>query len=281
LKTLIDILNLSAEHLRKKDVDEPRLSAELIISHSLGIKRLDIYLQFDRVLNEDQLVKIREMLSRRSAHEPLQYIFGETEFYGLRFKTVSGVLIPRPDTEILVGKITENIGDKKINILEIGTGSGCIAVSVAHSCGNAKIKATDISETALKSALENAEKNNVIENIEFIKHDIFTDKINRKFDLIVSNPPYIRKEIISTLNRQVREYEPINALSDNNDGLTFYRRINELLPEILNKRGLLFLEIGYDQKEEVTRIYEKSLENISITRDLGGNPRVFSGTFIG
>ncbi|HXK48982.1 MAG TPA: peptide chain release factor N(5)-glutamine methyltransferase [Clostridiales bacterium] len=281
MKTLIDILNLSAEHLRKKDVDEPRLSAELIISHSLGIKRLDIYLQFDRVLNEDQLVKIREMLSRRSAHEPLQYIFGETEFYGLRFKTVSGVLIPRPDTEILVGKITENIGDKKINILEIGTGSGCIAVSVAHSCGNAKIKATDISETALKSALENAEKNNVIENIEFIKHDIFTDKINRKFDLIVSNPPYIRKEIISTLNRQVREYEPINALSDNNDGLTFYRRINELLPEILNKRGLLFLEIGYDQKEEVTRIYEKSLENISITRDLGGNPRVFSGTFIG
>lgn len=281
MKTLIDILNLSAEHLRKKDVDEPRLSAELIISHSLGIKRLDIYLQFDRVLNEDQLVKIREMLSRRSAHEPLQYIFGETEFYGLRFKTGPGVLIPRPDTEILVGKIIENIGDKKINILEIGTGSGCIAVSVAHSCGNAKITATDISETALKSAIENAEKNNVIENIEFIKNDIFTDKINRKFDLIVSNPPYIRKEIISTLSRQVKEYEPINALSDNNDGLTFYRRINELLPEILHKRGLLFLEIGYDQKEEVTRIYEKSLENISITRDLGGNPRVFSGTFIG
>jgi len=281
LKTLIDILNLTAEHLRKKDIDEPRLSAELIISHSLGINRLDIYLQFDRELNEDQLAKIREMLSRRSAHEPLQYIFGETEFYGLKFKTASGVLIPRPDTEILVGKTAENIGDKNISILEIGTGSGCIAVSIAHKCRNVKIMATDISETALKTALLNAENNNVSKNIEFIKHDILIDKFNRKFDLIVSNPPYIRKDIIGTLSRQVREYEPLNALSDNNDGLTFYRRINELLPEILNPQGCLFLEIGYDQTDEVTRIYKKSLENISITRDLGGNPRVISGIFTG
>jgi len=281
LKTLIDILNLTAEHLIKKGVEEPRLSAELIISHSLGIKRLDIYLQFDRELNEDQLAKIREMLSRRSAHEPLQYIFGETEFYGLKFKISSGVLIPRSDTEILVGKVVENIGDKSCNLLEIGTGSGCIAVSVAHNCRNVKITATDISESAIKTALVNAENNNVSKNIKFIKHDILNDKLNRKFDFVVSNPPYIRKDIMETLSRQVREYEPINALSDNNDGLTFYRRINELLPDILIPGGYLLLEIGFDQSKEVTEIFRKSLENISITRDLSGNPRVFSGTFIG
>ena len=276
----MEILNLSEDYLEKKEIDEPRLSAELIISHVLGIKRLDIYLQFDRNLDENELNDIRKMLSKRSKHEPLQYIFGETEFYGLKFKISSGVLIPRPDTEILVGRIAENIGDKSCNLLEIGTGSGCIAVSVAHNCRNVKITATDISEAALKTALVNAENNRVSKNIEFIKHDILNDNLNRKFDVIVSNPPYVRKNIVGTLSKQVREYEPLSALSDNNDGLTFYRRINELLPDILIPGGCLFLEIGYDQSEEVTEIFRKSLENISITRDLSGNPRVFSGTFL-
>jgi len=277
----MEILNLSEDYLEKKEIDEPRLSAELIISHVLGIKRLDIYLQFDRNLDENELNDIRKMLSKRSKHEPLQYIFGETEFYGLKFKISSGVLIPRPDTEILVGRIAENIGDKSCNLLEIGTGSGCIAVSVAHNCRNVKITATDISEAALKTALVNAENNRVSKNIEFIKHDILNDNLNRKFDIIVSNPPYVRKNIVGTLSKQVREYEPLNALSDNNDGLTFFRRINELLPDILIPGGCLFLEIGFDQSEEVAEIFKRSLENISITRDLGGNPRVFSGTFIG
>ena len=276
----MEILNLSEDYLEKKEIDEPRLSAELIISHVLGIKRLDIYLQFDRNLDENELNDIRKMLSKRSKHEPLQYIFGETEFYGLKFKISSGVLIPRPDTEILVEKSVEGIGDKTVSVLEIGTGSGCIAVSVAHNCRNVKITATDISEAALKTALVNAQNNRVSKNIEFIKHDILNDNLNRKFDVIVSNPPYVRKNIVGTLSKQVREYEPLSALSDNNDGLTFYRRINELLPDILIPGGCLFLEIGYDQSEEVTEIFRKSLENISITRDLSGNPRVFSGTFL-
>ena len=280
MKTLIEILNLSEDYLEMKEIDEPRLSAELIISHVLGIKRLDIYLQFDKNLDDNELNDIRKMLSKRSKHEPLQYIFGETEFYGLKFKISSGVLIPRPDTEILVEKSVEGIGDKTVSVLEIGTGSGCIAVSVAHNCRNVKITATDISEAALKTALVNAQNNRVSKNIEFIKHDILNDNLNRKFDVIVSNPPYVRKNIVGTLSKQVREYEPLNALSDNNDGLTFFRRINELLPDILIPGGCLFLEIGYDQSEEVTEIFRKSLENISITRDLSGNPRVFSGTFL-
>ncbi|OGE84911.1 MAG: protein-(glutamine-N5) methyltransferase, release factor-specific [Candidatus Delongbacteria bacterium GWF2_40_14] len=277
MKTLLEILNLSVEHLQKKGVDEPRLSSELIITHVLSIKRLDIYLQFERVLTEEEISKIRTLLKRRSEHEPIQYILGETEFYGLKFSVDKSVLIPRSDTEILVQTAVEYIGDKPLSVFEVGTGSGCIAVSLANKCKNVNITACDISEQALKLAASNAKLNGVADRIKFINLDILKKSPDSKFDVIISNPPYISKTVIESLDKQVRYFEPLGALTDGGDGLTFYRRINEITPDVLNASGSVFLEIGYDQAESVKSIYEKSLKDIKILRDYSGNNRVFIG----
>ena len=277
MKTLLEILNLSVEHLQKKGVDEPRLSSELIITHVLNIKRLDIYLQFERVLTEEEISKIRTLLKRRSEHEPIQYILGETEFYGLKFSVDKSVLIPRSDTEILVQTAVEYIGDKPLSVFEVGTGSGCIAVSLANKCKNVNITACDISEQALKLAASNAKLNGVADRIKFINLDILKKSPDSKFDVIISNPPYISKTVIESLDKQVRYFEPLGALTDGGDGLTFYRRINEITPDVLNASGSVFLEIGYDQAESVKSIYEKSLKDIKILRDYSGNNRVFIG----
>jgi len=277
LKTLLEILNLSVEHLQKKGVDEPRLSSELIITHVLNIKRLDIYLQFERVLTEEEISKIRTLLKRRSEHEPIQYILGETEFYGLKFSVDKSVLIPRSDTEILVQTAVEYIGDKPLSVFEVGTGSACIAVSLANKCKNVNITACDISEQALKLAASNAKLNGVADRIKFINLDILKKSPDSKFDVIISNPPYISKTVIESLDKQVRYFEPLGALTDGGDGLTFYRRINEITPDVLNASGSVFLEIGYDQAESVKSIYEKSLKDIKILRDYSGNNRVFIG----
>lgn len=273
----MEILSLSASYLKGKNVTEPRLSSEILIAHALSCKRLDLYLKFDSLPLESDLEKIRELIRRRALHEPLQYITGKTEFFGLEFKVDKNVLIPRQDTEGLVEKAVGLIGQRNMNILEIGTGSGCIAVSVAHKCPFVKITATDISPGALKAASANAVLNKVESRIRFIKHDILSNSFSEKFDMIISNPPYIRKDVFDSLEKQVKDFEPSAALTDKGDGLTFYRRINEFLPQILNDGGHLLLEIGYDQENEVKDIYKKSLAGVIITRDLSNNPRVLSG----
>lgn len=280
MKTLLEILNLSVEHLQKKGVDEPRLSSELIITHVLNIKRLDIYLQFERVLSDEEISKIRTLLKRRSELEPIQYILGETEFYGLKFSVDKSVLIPRSDTEILVQTAVEYIGDKPLNVFEIGTGSGCIAVSLAKKCKNINITACDISDQALRIAASNAKLNGVADRIKFINLDILKKVPDEKFDVILSNPPYISKIVIESLDKQVKDFEPLEALTDGGDGLSFYRRIKEIIPEILKQGGSVFLEIGYDQAETIKSIYEKSLKDIKILRDYSGNNRVFSGKLV-
>jgi release factor glutamine methyltransferase len=280
LKNILEILNLSADYLKNKNVDEPRLSSELLISHVLKIKRLDIYLQYDRQLTDDETGLVRELLKRRAAHEPVQYITGRTEFYGLIFNVDRSVLIPRSDTEILVEKAIELIGKREVKIFEIGTGSGCIAVSVAKNCPNAEITACDISDEALKTAVLNAKLNSVEDRIKFVRLDFLKDKPMGKFDLIISNPPYIEKTVLETLGLQVRKYEPAAALTDGGDGLAFYRRINDTAQDILEKDGLIILEIGYDQAEKVIDIYKKSFRNINILKDYSKNDRVVTGTVI-
>jgi len=274
LKTLLEILNLSTEHLQKKCVDEPRLSSELIISHVLKIRRLDIYLQFDRILKDDEIQNIRVLLKRRSNHEPIQYILGETEFYGLKFIVNQSVLIPRHDTEILVDTAAAYINDRQLSVFEIGTGSGCITVSLAKKCPNINITACDISDTALELAASNAELNSAADRIRFIKLDILTSVPDSKYDMIVSNPPYISREIIATLDEQVKDFEPLNALTDGSDGLTFYKRINEIIPKVLNPQGSVFLEIGYGQASDIRQIFGKKSAAIKIIKDLSGNDRV-------
>lgn len=280
MKTLLEILNLSVEHLQKKGVDEPRLSSELIITHVLNIKRLDIYLQFERVLSDEEISKIRTLLKRRSEHEPIQYILGETEFYGLKFSVDKSVLIPRSDTEILVQTAIEYIKDKPLSVFEIGTGSGCIAVSLAKKCRNINITACDISDQALMLAALNAKQNGAADRIKFINMDILKKFPDSKFDVIISNPPYISKTVIESLAKQVKDFEPLGALTDGSDGLTFYRRINDIIPEMIKPGGSVFLEIGYDQAESLKSIYEKSLKEVKILRDYSGNNRVFFGKLV-
>ncbi len=273
----MEILTLSSTYLKEKNVSEPRLSSEILIAHALGIKRLDIYLKFDIVPDENELEKIRGLIKRRGKNEPVQYITGETEFFGLPFRVNRSVLIPRHDTEVLVEQAVKTIGKSELNILEIGTGSGCIAISIASKCPNALITATDISDVALDTASKNAELNKVSGRIKFLKHDILKGSFKDKFDMIISNPPYIRKNVTDNLEEQVKKYEPLSALTDNADGLTFYRRINDILPQALKDGGHLLLEIGYDQENEIREIYKKSLAGVIITRDLSNNPRVLSG----
>lgn len=229
------------------------------------------------------------MLKRRANSEPIQYILGNTDFFGYKFFVNEAVLIPRMDTEILVETILEKINfknEKNLTLLDIGTGSGCIPISILLEKKNPNLSATglDISEKALEVAKQNAILHNLSEKkIKFVKRDIFSSaiKVKEKYDIVVSNPPYINiEEYNKILDKEVKEFEPQIALSDNTtDGLSFYRRIAELLPTILKPGKYFFAEIGYNQANSVLNIFDKALTNIKIIKDLANNDRVICGIF--
>lgn len=269
--TILEILNWTKDFFSESKIENPRLQAELIISHVLGLKRLELYLQYDSIVKEHHRDIIKQMIKRRRSLEPLQYILGETNFYGYQFKVDPAVLVPRPETEYLVEKIIQNIGDFS-SILDIGTGSGCIAVTLAKELPEISIDAVDISEKALKNAAQNAALNKA--EINFFQSDIFS-KIVKKYDLIVSNPPYISESSYRYLPDEVKKFEPKNALLAGKDGLLFYRKILEKAKEHLNANGKIYLEIGYNQNEEIKFIAEKNdFKNIEILQDLNGFYRI-------
>ena len=276
-QNILEILKLSSVYLEKHQLPSPRLEAELIISHVLGCKRLDIYLRFDQPMKNDELEKIRVLLKRRSAHEPLQHILGNTSFYNCIFKTDRRALIPRSDTETLVEECIKIATQQpSARVLDIGTGSGCIAVTLAKNLPTQIIAAVDIDGEALALAKENALLNGVEDRIIFAAADILKPfKTKEPFDLIVSNPPYIALQEMADLDREVRDYEPHTALTDGGDGLNFYRRLAELTKEILKSGGWLLVEIGYQQAESVSAIFDKhALTEIKVLKDLSGNDRV-------
>jgi release factor glutamine methyltransferase len=269
--TILEILNWTQDFFSKSNIENPRLQAELIISHVLGLKRLELYMKYDSIVKQHHRDIIKQMIKRRRSAEPLQYILGETNFYGYQFKVDPAVLVPRPETEYLVEKIICNIGDFK-SILDIGTGSGCIAVTLAKELPDVNIDAVDISQKALENAARNAALNKA--EINFFQSDIFS-KIDRKYDLIVSNPPYISESSYLNLPDDVKKYEPEIALLAGKDGLFFYRKILEKAKEHLNANGKIYLEIGCDQKEEIKFIAEKNdFQNIEILKDLNGFYRI-------
>ncbi|MDA3839362.1 MAG: peptide chain release factor N(5)-glutamine methyltransferase [Candidatus Delongbacteria bacterium] len=279
-KTLLDILNLSTDFLKKHDIDDPRLNAEILVSGALDMKRLDIYLQYDRIVNEDELAKIRPLLKRSSNNVPVQYIQGEKDFYHIKLMLNEHTLIPRNDTEILVEKVIEYISDKTFRILDIGTGSGCIPIAIAKECPNNLFFASDISSEVLDIARKNAGLNEMSGKIKFYKWDLFKNPPSRSMnDIVISNPPYIALEDWKKLDPKVKDHEPRIALTDEGDGLSFYRRINDIIEKILNPNGMLFLEIGFDQAESVKRIFNDKFEDIQIIKDYGSNDRVFIGRF--
>ncbi len=262
----------------------PRLDVEILLQKALGdVDRLYIHLNLEKVLSQEEDNLFLKLINERLNNRPIAYIVGNREFMGLDFYVQEGVLIPRPDTEILVEEVIE-IGKNKdeIEILDIGTGSGAITVSLAKYLDNANLTSVDISEIALEVGKKNAISNNVDNKIEFIKSNLFTeiDK-NKKFDIIVSNPPYIRKKDVETLESQVKDFEPYTALEGGEDGLDFYRKITEQAKLYLKENGVLAYEVGHDQSEDVSKLMEiNGYTNIYTKKDLQGIDRVVIGTIL-
>ena len=261
----------------------PRLDVETLLQKVLDVDRLYILLNLEKTLSEDEERLFNKFITERLNNRPIAYIVENREFMGLDFYVKEGVLIPRPDTEVLVEEVIELGKDKgPINILDIGTGSGSITVSLAKYLENAKITSVDISDIALEIGKINAVNNNVDNKINFVKSDLFTniDK-NMKFDIIVSNPPYIKREVIETLDKQVKDFEPYNALEGGIDGLDFYRAITSQAKDYLKEGGILAYEVGHDQSEDVSKLMEKDgYTNIYTRKDLQQIDRVVIGSVL-
>lgn len=269
---VVDVIEWGKDYLNRFGIENPRLNMELLLGDVIGKKRLDLYLNFDRVLSADELARLKERVQRRSQHEPVQYIVGNTQFYGLEFELTKDCLIPRPETEFLVEIILGLLRQSPAGspaLADVGTGPGTIAVTLAKELPDARVYALDISAAALAVARRNAEKNGVHERITFLEGDLFSPlSPGTVFDLIVSNPPYIRSGEFAALPREVREYEPPQALAAGDpEGLSFYHRIMEAAPERLKSGGLLAFEVGDDrQAADVEKLFEKTAIFSRITR---------------
>lgn len=233
-------------------------------------------LPFHGVFSTEETNKIMDAVEKRLKHIPLAYIFGKTEFYGYELKVNENVLIPRLDTEILIEKLVADImaRNKEVSVLDIGTGSGAIAVVVQKETG-AKVTAVDISEKALKIAKINAQNNGA--KVEFVYSNLFENLNQEQFDFIVSNPPYIESEVVKGLEKEVVSNEPILALDGGVDGLDFYRKIIEKAPKHLKPHGKLYFEIGYNQANAVSSLMKKDFKDIKVYKDYGNNDRVVVG----
>lgn len=280
---IIDLIQWTTQFFEKKQIPNARLNAEHLLSQALGLERVQLYLQFEKILTQNELNLYRENVKRRLNSEPLQYILGETEFMSLKFRLNPSVLIPRPDTEILIEQVIHQTPNNlDVTILDIGTGSGNIAVSLAYYLPKSKIVAVDISPDALNLAEENAALNHVEDRVTFIQEDVFSVdfvlKIGQNFDRIVSNPPYISEDEFQTLPDEVRKFEPPTALRDGADGLTFHKKLAELSGQMLNPGGKIYLEVGMGQWQSVQKILaEKGFQNIQVAKDLVGIDRVLIG----
>ena len=273
----LDIFNKSVEYLKKNGVPSALVDTEYIFSEVLKVSRNTLKYSMSREIKEEDKNKIREMLMLRAKNrKPLQYILGEWEFYGLPFKVRENVLIPRPDTEILVEQCIQLMREiEEPNILDIGSGSGAISIAIANELKSSSVTGVDINEDAIKLANENKVLNKV-ENVNFMKSDLF-EKLDEdfKYDLIVSNPPYITKDEYETLMPEVKNFEPKNALTDLGDGLYFYREISKKAEAYLKDTGYLAFEIGYKQAKDVSKILEdNNFAILSVVKDYGGNDRV-------
>ena len=279
--TVLDAIKLSTDYMEKKGVESPRLNSELFLAGILKCKRLELYLNFERPLTTAETDTLRNYISRRGKFEPLQYILGSVEFYGLEFAVNPGVLIPRQETEILIDTVIQKLGANfSGRILDIGTGSGIIPVCLAAHLPGAAFTALDISSDALSTAKANAEQNGAAEKIEFVQGDIFDKDLsfNSKYDAIISNPPYISVKDCENLQKELLEYEPRGAYCDNADGFTFYREIITRAKDFLNPSGKLFFEAGegqYMQIEEILKL--AGYNNVESIKDYLNIERVIFG----
>jgi len=274
---LIDILNWGETYFRDKNFDNPRTEIELLLQHLIGCKKIDLYLQFEKIVKPKELITLRSWVKRRINREPIQYITRSSEFYGRKFIVDQNVLIPRPETEILIDVSVEILSKKNSpTIIDIGTGSGCIGITMALEIPSSSIIAIDISDSALSIAKKNADMHS-IRNIEFLRLDILNQDIIHIADMLISNPPYISKEEIPDLMEDVKDFEPMIALTDKSDGLDFYRKFSDIMPHVIKKNGTAILEVGRgSHSDRVKEIFCKSgYNNIDIVKDLNKDKRVF------
>jgi len=277
MQSVLEILRKTTAYFEQKSASEPKLSAERLIAHVLKCSRLDLYLQFERPLTAEQLDELRPLVSRRGRREPLQYILGETEFFGLTIRCDRRALIPRPETEELAELLVERFGERPPEqVLDLGTGTGAIALALASAWPSATVTGVDLSPDALALARENAVANGLGERIEWLESDWFSGLNGRSFGLIAGNPPYLTEEEMGTAEPEVAQFEPAQALQSGADGLADLKGIVTAAPAYLAPGGLLALETGIEQHDALGQWAEKAgYATWESKRDLSGRPRFF------
>ena len=313
-----EVLRWAREYLSHLNVPEPYMEGEYLLMHVLGCQRKDLLIHPERVLTSDEVKRFSGVIERRGRREPSQYILGEVEFRGLLFKVNREVLIPRPETELLVEEAVNSVcsgdtilnlqeikygvhGIKDVTVLDLCTGSGCIAICIAKELketipltpplikgerGGLRVYAVDISAGAIAVAQENARRHGVKDKIQFLVGDMFKAveplKLEGKIDLIVSNPPYVSKEAMERLQPEIKGYEPVLALYGGEDGLDFYRRIIQEAPRYLKQQGGLIMESGFNQAGHVRNLFEKEevFSGIEVKRDLAGIERIIKASYL-
>lgn len=275
--TIKRLIDWTTDHFSKHQIEDPHLEAEILLANALGTERIKLYMDFEKEVAERELKIFKDHIQRRIKREPTAYITGYQPFMSLNFKVNRDVLIPRPETELLVEDVirTAKTINKKARLLDIGTGSGAIAVTIAKFIENIDIVATDSSAKALGIAKENAIAHNVQSKIEFVNADIFPLEASA-FDIIVSNPPYIRTDDIKSLQSEVRDYEPVQALDGGRDGLDSFRKIMERIHDFIRQGSYLFFEIGIGQSEQVMDLVNIKFNPASceVKKDLSGVERI-------
>lgn len=274
--TIGSILKWTGQYFAEKGVESPRLDAEVLLSHVLGKERIYLYVHFDEPLQADEIARYKDMIKKRALRMPVAYIIGYKEFMGLEFTVSPAVLIPRPDTEILVEAVIERLKEKEsVNFVDIGTGSGAIVLSLLANLPQAVGSTVDISEAAIEVAKGNAEKFGVTSRVSFFHGDVYSSVKDQLFDAIISNPPYIPDADIEGLQPEVKR-EPHGALAGGTDGLDFYRKLVHEGVNLLKTGGFMAFEVGIHQAAAVAKLAEAFAElgEVSIVKDYGGIERV-------
>jgi release factor glutamine methyltransferase len=280
--TIHKLLTWITEYFTQKHVDAPRLSAEMLLSHVLKMKRIELYMHADSHVADDKREALRALVKRAAEQEPVSYLVGSAEFYSMEMEVCKDCLIPRPETELLVERAIEFLRTRtgEQHVLDLCTGCGCIAAAVAKNYKEARVIATDISEDALSVAARNIEKHKVADRVKLLEGDLFEPVIKEldgsAFDLIVSNPPYISTAEMEKLDKNVKDYEPYLALHGGVDGLDVYRRILAQVEQFLKPDGALMMEIGYLQGPAIKQMLEQTrlFASIKIEKDLSNNDRI-------
>jgi release factor glutamine methyltransferase len=284
--TVRRLLEWTSSFFARKQIDSPRLATELLLAHVLNIPRIKLYTDYEHVLGDAPLAKFRALVQRAAEHEPIAYLTGRAHFFGLEFEVTRDVLIPRPDTELIVENVLQLVrhqaGMEAPRILDLCTGSGCIAAAIAYHLKTAVVTAIDISEKAAGVAKRNVEKLGLADRVTVEIGDLYEPLSRivdaRPFDLIVSNPPYVATSDLDQLDRNVRDYEPVGALDGGIDGLTITRRILDGASERLVPGGRIYIELAFNQAEAAKELasHHTDLENVMVLRDLAGNDRVLT-----